>query len=1099
MPPSEGLDKDLNSEKILRQKVVLADMGRAQGVKIAPGKSWAYYYPEEGAKRKKAMERLLKGKAQPSEVVADLKPTGMMYDVSELAEDDGFEKVSGRLRDALAKIEHYDYERFAEFVASMKGRDIDPDTIQTVYEGIARSRTRKKMIDAYGSTGKKQMEASLKAEAQRTIKNFSKLSSTEKVLEALKMEWLCDEMKYVSRAERDSVVSQLNGEERKLFNDMKKPYKKYVEKGRESAYEDLKKHVAERIPKLLKDDSESPSESMRELQEELDKVKDKVGPPGTDKDPAIPPEDRDEYHTPPPPPGGQKGGPGESGDKMKPQSIFVIEPVGASKNALAGDYCSGRKSYFDVDKKTWSKRKNLTPYNAKVDGDKRQKISGALGSGIVSLPIPNHYALDASTLTASGNKPEIFRDQNGCFYLKSNGATSFSVEFLKEDPAFIGRPVPEDLAKIHRGRLSDATEDMMAQLRGTALDKADQARRYLFANHFYPGGGDLNAAQALQYKLRTESSGSNYVQNLDASEYLECYSANTLFIAMMRSVGVQARLVVGHHIDSAKNGKAAITTSTGHAWAEVWDGQKWVRFDATPPPKPEDKKKDDKGDEKGDEEGGDSPTDQADDDGAEGGGSPGEGQSGQSGKKKPGKGQGKKPGQGSGQGESADGEEGPEGSEDSDDSDPVQDVQDKVDQTLEDVQKSDEMGEASDKEFSQGQEDVKQAKEKLDDKNEVRKEYEKKIKEAKSFEDLKKAQDQMKQDKRLDEQAKKDMEEKIKNKSEEMKKELKEKLDKMENDGFLDKERKEQMKKELEGDDLQKLEQLKKQLEHESALYNQYALIQREVEPLVDQWFQYFVEKLPREEDVTFDDDSLHRSGRFSPRAAMRFTNILLNRINNPRILRPNIKPLFVGNIVLDVSTSMAGKKLADSQKLLVFFCELFSRICRAYGYIRFGIQIFSDSVIDIKDFDQDYDSSERYSYPDGNRQTVKARLMTGVRVRGGTNMFDAVRYAAQKLNRELSQRDDDPISAMYFLGDGDDSHGNGPRIRQFMETNNAQKGFGRHLRSAVFIGSESQRMTLANIFGDKNTVVASDLGNLVRRTMEKFDRDISFYVENKM
>ncbi len=1094
MPPREDLNQTLTSEKILRQKVVLAEMGRPQGVKIVPGKSWAYYYPDEGAKRKKAMEQLLKGRVSPHDVVADLKPTGMMYDVSELAEEDGFEKVSGRLRDALAKIEHYDYERFAEFVASMKGRDIDLDTIQTVYEGIARSRTRKKMIDAYGSTGKKQMEASLRADAQRTIKNFSKLSSTEKVLEALKLEWLCDEMKYVSRAERDSVVAQLNGDERKLFSDMKKPYKKYVEKGRESAYDDLKKYVGERIPKLIKDpdDTQAPSESMKELQKELDKVKDKVGPPGTDKDPAIPPEDKDEYHTPPPPPGGQQGQPGESGDKMKPQPIFVIEPVGSSKNALVGDYCSGRKSYFDVDQKTWSKRKKLTPYNAKVDGTQRQKISGALGSGIVSLPIPNHYALDASTLTAIGAQPEIFRDQNGCFYLKSNGVTSFSVEFLKEDPAYIGSPVPEDLAKIHRGRLSDATEDMMAQLRGTTLDKADQARRYLFANHFYPGGGDLNAAQALQYKLRNESKGSNYIQNLDASEYLECYSANTLFIAMMRNVGVQARLVVGHHIDSAKNGKAAITTSTGHAWAEIWDGQKWVRFDATPPPKPEDKKKDDKGDEKGDEEGGDSPTDQADDDGAEGGGSPGEGQpGGNSGKKKPGKGKGSG-GQG---GEGGGGEE----SEDSE-NDPVQDVQDKVDQTLEDIQKSsDEMGEASDKDFSQGQQEVQDAKEKLDDKNEVRKEYEKKIQEAKSFEDLKKAQDQMKQDKRLDEEAKNDMENKIENKSEEMKKELKEKLDKMENDGFLDKEKKEQMKKQLEDKDLQKLEQLKKQLERESNLYNQYALIQREVEPLVDQWFQYFVEKLPREEDVTFDDDSLHRSGRFSPRAAMRFTNILLNRINNPRVLRPNIKPLFVGNIVLDVSGSMAGMKLQNSQKMLVFFCELFSRICRAYGYIRFGIHIFSDSVIDIKDFDQDYDASERYLYPDGNRQTVKARLMTGVQVRGGTNMYEAIRYAAQKLNRELSQRDDDPISSMYFIGDGEDGCGNTGRIKQFLDTNDSQKGFGRHLRSAVFLGLESQRMILGGMFGDKNTVVAGDFATLVRRTMEKFDRDISFYVENKM
>src|SRR3989338_10094794 len=136
----------------------------------------------------------------------------------------------------------------------------------------------------------------------------------------------------------------------------------------------------------------------------------------------------------------------------------------------------------------------------------------------------------------------------------------------------------------------------------SATQKAEAARQYILANHFYPGGGDLQAAQAVQYKLRSESTGDTYLQNIDASEYLECYSANTKFIAMMRKAGIPARLVVGHKVEGAKDGKSAITQSTGHAWSEIWDGQAWRRFGAAPPAKPEDQKESDGDDKKPEKE-----------------------------------------------------------------------------------------------------------------------------------------------------------------------------------------------------------------------------------------------------------------------------------------------------------------------------------------------------------------------------------------------------------------------------------------------------------------------------------------------------------------
>ena len=58
--------------------------------------------------------------------------------------------------------------------------------------------------------------------------------------------------------------------------------------------------------------------------------------------------------------------------------------------------------------------------------------------------------------------------------------------------------------------------------------------------------------------------------------------------------------------------------------------------------------------------------------------------------------------------------------------------------------------------------------------------------------------------------------------------------------------------------------------------------------------------------------------------------------------------------------------------------------------------------------------------------------------------------------------------------------------------------GFGEHMRSAIMIGSESQRSELAQLFGDEATTVASDLDALIEKSMDKFDADISFYMENK-
>ncbi|MBQ7073524.1 hypothetical protein IJM86_00305 [bacterium] len=53
--------------------------------------------------------------------------------------------------------------------------------------------------------------------------------------------------------------------------------------------------------------------------------------------------------------------------------------------------------------------------------------------------------------------------------------------------------------------------------------------------------------------MRNKSNRNNYIIHLDESPILECFSANSLCVALCRELGVPARLVVGHMIQSTNN------------------------------------------------------------------------------------------------------------------------------------------------------------------------------------------------------------------------------------------------------------------------------------------------------------------------------------------------------------------------------------------------------------------------------------------------------------------------------------------------------------------------------------------------------------------
>ena len=1034
--------------KLTREMLFLAEQAAEGRLKVLPGGEWALHHPADEHSRAEKLQGLLDGRYTAEEVAHDIKPDALFYNAEDI-EKQGLESVSARVRDLSAFITHYDYPRFARFVESMRGRSIPIEELDRLYTEITQARVQKKVMDAYGYTGKKQIESALRNEADNVVQGIQNLPRSQKVLKALKVNWMYEELGLVASEECLRIISELSGDERKVLESLQSSYREYIQRGDENAYKELTKAIQEDFPKIQKQiESGQPSESMQELAKELEPFMDQAVPPGTPEDKAIPSEDRDEYHTPPP-------APGESKEKMQERPIFEIDP------ALGGYYASGRKSYFDVDTKTWSKKKQLSPYNVSIAGKERSTISGTLDNGIKSLPLPNGYALDMSSLKAKGVNIEVKRDQNGCFYFEVNGTGSFTVDFLPEQNPFLGRVIPEDTAPLYRGSLSKKTESTISKLIGSPLQKAEQARQYILANHFYPGGGDLQTAQTLQHKLRSESTGDNYLQSIDKSEYLECYSANTKFIAMMRKAGVPARLVIGHKVEGAKDGKSAITQNTGHAWSEIWDGKAWRRFDATPSPKPEDQKEPDKDTEKSKKE----QAKEAQDGGIDSLQEKRDKQDKQEGKQQDGKQQKPKKGQ--------------------------------KQQSTKPGNPLEQMSDASEEDLQQAESQLQQAKEQMDKITQQKQQLEQKAETAEKFKDIAELQREIEQSDLFDD-LKKELQDKLEAKEEQMKGKIKDELDKMVEDGFMDEKQRDEILEKLEQRKLEELDRIQKEVEQENRLYNEYEDIREEIMPLVDKWFKYFDERLPRQEEVGFDEDSLTRQGAFNRRSVMKPRNLLFGMVKNPREIKPSIKPRFMASILVDVSSSMAGEKLKNARKLLIFYSELFSRISAVFGYIRFSVDIFSDSVNEIKGFRQDYDSPERYDFEDGTHSTVKVRLMQKLTTQGGTNMLDGIKKAAGELNKEVEEYPD-YASAFYFVGDGGDTYGNATNIRNFLSINETERGFGEHMYSAILLGNESQRRELAEIFGDEHTNVAPDFDELIEKSMDKFDEDLEEYLKTKM
>lgn len=1156
----------------LRQHLYLAEQAATGGTPIYPGTEWGQHYATDIASRNSLIQGLLDGTVNPDEAASQLKPDGLVYDAGELESPEGLSGLMSRVRDATAQIAYYDYERFAQFITKMGGTGIDAQVAKEIYDRIAQSRTRKVLLDAYGFTGRQQINQALLQESAQTIANFARLGSGEKIFEALKLNWAAQDLRALPTSEVEKVISQLNEGERAVFDALQDPYRQFVKVGNPASFDELAQAVKSALgqpveepeaeapseetpPKTEPESKESPQEGQKKgdgqgqgtgqgegqegqqgqdqgegegqnpgqgglpgiggpgdqqgqgqqpgpgqtppqtqptptqseqkpeeqqpqeppqdpSQDIEEEFKDKSGPTPTPDNPVAPPDYQEEQQI--------------SKERGAPGVFYYITPAGTSTAPMLGHYAASKKSHFDPASRTWrSGPSTLTPYTQTVTGTERQTITsaGPISGRLNTVQIPTNYALDLASLQYQGARPEIFRDQNGCFHIQAPGSCSFSIDFLKEPIPFIDPPTPEDLQLLYQGELSPETETFLRALTGSAIDRAKALGAFIRSHHFYIADGNLDAAQALKYQFSQLPFG-EFFRSIDGSKYLECTLTHTLFVGIMRKLGIPARVVSGDNVDQVTNGRAQIDSNTAHLWAEIWDGSRWIKFDVTPPPEHPQKQDQDKqqegqqAEDNGTDEGEEGkegqegePGEDGQDQGGEQGGQSGGGTPGESGQPKEGQGKGKRV--------------------------------PRPDMKFKDKQQS----EATDQQMQTGQKALQEAQETMKRMQQARQKLEQDLQKAQSFQDLDRLGKQADQAD-IFEEMKDELKEKLEAIKEAKKEELRETLEEMGEDGFIEEEEKERLLEAMQSGQTKDLDQVRHQVEVEGKLFTEYQAIKERVKDKVDEWFEYFVERLPKQRETSVDEAIMRRKGVLNRRQMMKPINLIMGTVKNPREIVDSTKPLFLAGIVVDFSRSvitMDPTKKAATEELLVFYCELFDRIVQTHGYMRFAIDAFHDKVISIKNYDQDYSSSERYEYPDGVKSTVKVRMMKALKTEGGTYILPALKHAAKALN-EQSEEYPDYLSAMYFIGDGEDSHEDPThttRIRRFVNNLSPENGFGPHLRSAIFLGNEQDRRQLADIFRDPNgndhVTVCSNFDQLIELSMLKFDEDIQEYLSDKV
>lgn len=273
------------------------------------------------------------------------------------------------------------------------------------------------------------------------------------------------------------------------------------------------------------------------------------------------------------------------------QAIWAIAP------AYGGYYKQQSFDTWDSERNTWKQNKYVYESDSlpvKNHKDGNLVISAQIPFGQrTRIPTPYthnvHLATEKGKLAESGipQNFKIEKDQNNDYTILIQGTPGNSedieIELALADykPLYGERPKQLlNMPATFSAETTAAIEEIKAK-KHTNLGRARALRIYAMRHLDYSNDSSYNAVY--------ENHPNGYIAAIDEFRKADCDVANTYFAALCTKLGIPVRLVTGHMVKGKDNqGNARITSGTGHAWSEIWDGENiWIRIDATPPGDPQ--------------------------------------------------------------------------------------------------------------------------------------------------------------------------------------------------------------------------------------------------------------------------------------------------------------------------------------------------------------------------------------------------------------------------------------------------------------------------------------------------------------------------------
>jgi transglutaminase-like putative cysteine protease len=200
---------------------------------------------------------------------------------------------------------------------------------------------------------------------------------------------------------------------------------------------------------------------------------------------------------------------------------------------------------------------------AKANGiDREAVVEMRAQKGRLFLPVGSYALAGLSTLYEGPSRESYFTYDDGML--------TVSVRMAQEAE-------PLRLARVRMSGypISPAVETLARTIVGSEESpqkRAELIEQYMVRNFRYLPNPGTGTPISLERFLLSERQG-----------HCEYFAAG--MVALLNAVGVPARIAGGFYAGQLNplTGYYALRREDAHAWAEVWDGTRWLTFDSTPP------------------------------------------------------------------------------------------------------------------------------------------------------------------------------------------------------------------------------------------------------------------------------------------------------------------------------------------------------------------------------------------------------------------------------------------------------------------------------------------------------------------------------------